>query len=285
MERHFGGPDNMGWLTKVFQKEAQVESNGDGSPGCTLHILDAKQAQPREMRCLIGKHVSREIYERNRDSEGHLYGLVYYADEKPLMKVVHKEIWLKEQHRIKVNRPEVQKISFHCAKDGTEFSVLFVRESSEDKFRIRSIESPHVNTDQHHKQSFLEWAGVRVNSNVSGKSQSFDANEFDIAGWKCACCQYSSWPQYVRCSKCNRLICGSKIISIQNGPKTFRCAPDCGGGGVVEGQISTYTAEGREMAKEKTKELPSGGKPLNLSQPSQLQDKPAIAIQDSRKRK
>ena len=205
--------------------------------------------------------------------------------------------WLKAQQQIKESGPEVQKISFHCAKDGTEFSVLFARESSKDKFRIRSIEPPQVNTDQQHKQTFLEWAEFRVSSNVSDKSKSFDAKEFDMAGWRCACCQHSSWPQYLQCSKCNRLVCGSKVISIQNGPKTFQCAPDCDGGGVIEGQISAYSAERRETEKAKTfhsrhapnselaspdramsEQLHSGGKPLNLSQPSQLQDKPAIAI-------
>ena len=154
----------MGWLTKVFQKKVGLEFSGDGSPGklparetkqwavkgdagitegYTLHILDAKRGRPREMQCLIGEHVSREIYERNRDLAGHLYGLVYYRDEKPLMKVVHKDVWLKAQQQIKESGPEVQEISFHCAKDGTEFSVLFAREfqrisSAYDQLNLRT---------------------------------------------------------------------------------------------------------------------------------------------------
>src|SRR6266849_3487794 len=158
------------------------------------------------MQCLIGKHVSRDIYERNRDSEGHLYGLVYYQNNKSLMKVVHKDIWFKAQQQAKESEPEVQKISFHCAKDGTEFSVLFARESSADKFRIRSIEAPRTKADQQQKQTFLEWAGRKViRDRASTVPKSFDAKEFDMAGWQCACCKHNSWPEYVKCSKCNRL--------------------------------------------------------------------------------
>jgi hypothetical protein len=144
--------------------------------------------------------------------------------------------------KLKGKRPEIQKISFHCAKNGTAFSVLFARESSQDRFRIRSIDFPHANTDQQHKQTFLEWAEVRVRPNIADESKSLDAKDFDMTGWQCACCRHKSWPQYLKCSKCNRLVCGSKVISIRNGPKTFQCAPDCDGGGVIEGQIS-YNVE------------------------------------------
>ena len=148
------------------------------------------------------------------------------------------------QKKLKGNGPGVQKISFHCAKDGTAFSVLFARNSSEDKFRIRSIDSPHGNTHPRHKQTFLEGTEVRGGSNPAGESKSFDAKDFDMAGWQCACCRHSSsWPAFVKCTKCNRLVCGSKVISIQNGPKTFQCAPDCEGGGVIEGEISNYNVE------------------------------------------
>ncbi len=63
-------------------------------PTCTLHILDDKRNQVRETRCAIGKHVNQEIYDRHRDAEGHLYGLVYYEGEKPLMRIMPKGEWL-----------------------------------------------------------------------------------------------------------------------------------------------------------------------------------------------
>ncbi len=42
--------------------------------------------------------------------------------------------------------------------------------------------------------------------------------------------------------------------SNENGRKTFRCAPDCGGAGVIEGEISAYDAE-QQAAEESKREI------------------------------
>jgi hypothetical protein len=142
--------------------------------------------------------------------------------------------------KLKSAGSETQTMTFYCAQTGDAFSVLFARYFSRQRFRIHAIEPPRANRDQPSQQTFLK---VQVKSNIKGESKSFDANDFDMAGWQCACCQHRSWPQYVKCSNCNRLVCGSKTISINNGLNTFQCATDCDAGGIIEGQISTYNVE------------------------------------------
>jgi DNA-directed RNA polymerase subunit RPC12/RpoP len=135
---------------------------------------------------------------------------------------------------------EVRKISFFCAQSGGEFSVTFARNTPNEKFRIRSIDVVPSKTD---KLPGLSDVAARKPT----KTTPFQANDFDIAGWRCPYCSHGVTlvsSLFAKCSKCNRLVCGSKIITIANGPETFQCTTDCGGGGVLSGQIDEFQGQG-----------------------------------------
>jgi len=118
-------------------------------------------------------------------------------------------------------------VSFHCAKNGREFSVIFTRSSRYEKFHIHETQI---------RQNDLATAVPAEPS----QSQSLDANEMDFSGWQCVHCQHHAWPQFVKCGSCHRLVCGVNVVSHQNGQKTFTCAPGCERSGVLEGQITSY---------------------------------------------
>jgi DNA-directed RNA polymerase subunit RPC12/RpoP len=135
---------------------------------------------------------------------------------------------------------EVRKISFFCAHSGDEFLVTFARNGSSETFRIRSINiAPSI--------AGTLSALSDVPRMKPPKITAFSADEFDIAGWRCPCCSHGTpvvGSLFVKCGKCSRLVCGSKIIKIANGHETFQCTPDCGGGGVLSGQIDQFQGQG-----------------------------------------
>ena len=149
---------------------------------------------------------------------------------------------------VKGKIPEVHNVSFFCAQDGAEFSVIFARDYPTEKYRIRSIQALAPDGVERPKQKSGQWPGAKLGSTTS---KSIDAKYFDMAGWQCAHCKHDSWPAYVKCSTCHRLVCGCKVISIRNGKHTFQCAPDCGGSGVLAGEISTYEAQRQEAERPK----------------------------------
>lgn len=138
---------------------------------------------------------------------------------------------------------EFHSISFHCAKTGSEFSAKFSRKSQGERFRIREIRTIKDNP-----------SSPRSEPDNAPVSHTFNANDFDFTGWYCPYCQYNSGPQFVKCNRCQRLICGAQIITNQDGTQTFRCAPDCGGGGPLEGSISSYSAT-QESAKDHARQI------------------------------
>lgn len=67
-----------------------------------------------------------------------------------------------------------------------------------------------------------------------------------MTGWHCGSCGHGAqWVAslFVRCGKCERLVCGAKITMTEDGRQKFHCAPDCSNSGVLEGQIADYGTE------------------------------------------
>lgn len=128
---------------------------------------------------------------------------------------------------------EVREVHFHCAKTRDRFSVMFARDATAQKFRVRSIQILK-------RSSYARRTGIKHRP-----LSAFDAHDFDVSGWQCACCGHGSGnveTLFVKCPACHRLVCGAKVISIQNGSQTFECAPDCGHVGSIAGEIATYDA-------------------------------------------
>jgi len=228
-------------------RSAPVEPSGS----CTLHILDTKREGPRQVACVVGKDVSRQTYERHKDPDGDLFGSFTTRMGRPCCRSFQRIIWIAARQRIERSTPLEQELAFYCAKDGSKFSVLFTRDVQSEKFRIRSIEGPVPNPPRAGGFAWLQELRSKASDTHKLQCSTLDAKEIDFAGWQCACCKHSAWPAFVQCPKCGRLVCGSRIVAIQNGPKTFVCAPDCGNSGVVEKEILTYeTAARRANASE-----------------------------------
>ena len=138
-----------------------------------------------------------------------------------------------------MHKSERRKLSFYCAQTGAETVVTFVRSSPSETFRIQAILPVTNPRSADSKQNAVVASGI-------------DARQFDLTGWRCGSCGHQgglAQASFVRCGTCQRLVCGSKIIVIQNGPQTFRCAPGCNGGGPVEGCISSYDAQPIEQSR------------------------------------
>lgn len=131
------------------------------------------------------------------------------------------------------------KVPFFCAQNGAEFFVLFKRTSAGEKFRITSIDIvPQLRT--------IVSRDARAQMRSQPHLKTFSANEFDVSGWQCPYCRHGASAVkflFVKCAKCNRLVCGSRVISISNGPNTFHCTPECSGSGVLSGEIENYDAK------------------------------------------
>lgn len=66
---------------------------------CRVHILDP--SRPYYVATwTIGEHVSRELYDRFKDTAGELYLLVYYQDDKPQMNLSPRELWYKAKDAV-----------------------------------------------------------------------------------------------------------------------------------------------------------------------------------------
>ena len=137
---------------------------------------------------------------------------------------------------------DVREIHFCCANTGDEFSVVFARASAAQKFRIQSIKPP--------KHPSAVKAGALRHQHLNA----FDAHDFDVSGWHCTGCGHGSSnvpTLFVKCPVCRRLVCGAKVISIQNGGQTFECTPDCGHSGAIAGEIATYEAAAENSDRKK----------------------------------
>jgi len=150
------------------------------------------------------------------------------------------------QFDLQIPSPQMQitdrrKLSFYCAHTGAETVVTFARSSASEAFRIQAILPVTNPRSADSKQNAVVASGI-------------DARQFDFTGWQCGGCGYGTGVAvtslFVRCGTCKRLVCGSKIVAIQNGPSTFRCAPGCTGSGVPEGEISSFDAQPIEQSRQ-----------------------------------
>jgi hypothetical protein len=112
----------MGWLSDLFGRTVELEyRDQDGKPvkkrvskvqfdalmknavaegkatvheTCVVHILDPKRDRPHHENWIIGEQVPRETYDRLKQSNGHLYVMVYYEKGEPVIQAIKKELWM-----------------------------------------------------------------------------------------------------------------------------------------------------------------------------------------------
>jgi len=152
---------------------------------------------------------------------------------------------------------EQRQLFFRCAQTGRRFAVLFGRPNPSQRFRTLTVGDDSTVPDQDdsskntepHPDAIAPCCGPRRRKTghsamVSSELQSFDAADFDFAGWYCPFCgHYRATPAktpFVRCSSCGECVCGGRIIEVPGGPVTFACHDGCQGSGRVEGCITSF---------------------------------------------
>lgn len=72
----------------------------------------------------------------------------------------------------------------------------------------------------------------------------FAISEFDFSGWYCPCCghaQHGAVPSlFVQCGRCKEYVCGARVRNLGRGKSVFSCHDKCGGGGKLEGEMTSY---------------------------------------------
>jgi hypothetical protein len=110
----------MGWLSKVFRKTIEIEFQGDDGrlvkrrvlrkefdalmnkglvegkatllESCTADIIDPKGDRTEEW--LIGRDIEKDVYNRFKDENGHIYIMIVYRAGVPDTNVLKKDAWL-----------------------------------------------------------------------------------------------------------------------------------------------------------------------------------------------
>ena len=132
-------------------------------------------------------------------------------------------------------------LPFRCAQTGQQFFVVFGRQSSMQRFRVLNVRDQMALAGE---LSEPDRDSPHVLSQAAQRVETFEAADFDFAGWFCPGCGYGQTGEmaipFVRCSICGECVCGGRIIQIPGGPATFACRDGCGGGGRVEGRIASF---------------------------------------------
>jgi hypothetical protein len=77
----------MSWFDKWRAQKAPTAIER-----ATVHILDVARPERREF-WQIGKDVGRQLYERHKAPNDHLYALINYVDGEPKINLVTKNNW------------------------------------------------------------------------------------------------------------------------------------------------------------------------------------------------
>lgn len=139
---------------------------------------------------------------------------------------------------------DIRTLNFRCSKTGGRFYVNFSRLHKEHEFRIVSCSTDSGELSK--KYSNIDTTSQLKFSET--KNQSFDANDFNLSGFECPCCQYAGDPSFVNCSTCGELVCGYSVVHVSPTVATFECHKDCSGGGVLnKGTIKNYSGKSSKI--------------------------------------
>jgi len=92
--------DELGHLVKkrvskkqfdALMNKAVAEGKATFHEACDVHILDPKGS--REEQWLIGTDIEKDVYDRFKDNNGHIYAFVVWEKGEPNMSIIKKEIW------------------------------------------------------------------------------------------------------------------------------------------------------------------------------------------------
>jgi hypothetical protein len=156
--------------------------------------------------------------------------------------------------RTATGKPETRSIPCRCAVTGQGFSIVFERQSPAHRFQIARIERENA-------------AGDRPNG-FSGlfsrppQQKSYDAGEFDWAGYVCPHCGNGSGT--VHCGQCRETVCAGRVRALPDGSKAFACHDGCGSTGTIEPSSHVHGGAAESRAAMGNWPLLPGRPPMKL---------------------
>jgi hypothetical protein len=121
-------------------------------------------------------------------------------------------------------KPETRTIPCRCAGTGQGFTIVFERLSPAHRFQIARIDRESASSDPSNGFSGL--------SGRTPHQKSYDAAEFDWAGYVCPHCGNRAGTVY--CGQCRETVCAGRVRALPDGSKSFACHDGCGATGVTE---------------------------------------------------
>ncbi|MFE8599861.1 MJ0042-type zinc finger domain-containing protein [Archangium violaceum] len=150
---------------------------------------------------------------------------------------------------------EIRQLNFRCVHDGKEFSVVYAKDSNDQRFRIREIQRTANLIEELYEAAF---AMAAVHAPGTIKNTVWNAGELEHSGWRCPYCgdRGLSTSQFFRCNACKELVCQARVIQIRGGGQTFTCHPGCGSSGELVGTITSYDGKVFDVTTSKSGKMP-----------------------------
>jgi hypothetical protein len=140
-------------------------------------------------------------------------------------------------YRKATGKPETRVIPCRCAVTALPFALHFERLSLAHRFQIGRIEAGTESGGECTPRSLFA---------REPQSRSYDAKEFDWAGYACPHCGNRAGTVY--CGECQETICAGRVRSLPNGSKAFACHDACGATGELEACGHVHGGAGESRA-------------------------------------
>jgi hypothetical protein len=123
-----------------------------------------------------------------------------------------------------------------CARTGQSFCLRFERLSPAHRFQIARIDKED------------RPGPVKTGSLIARKpaQKSYDAREFDWAGFQCPYCNDRSGLVY--CNECGETVCSGRVRPLPDGGRAFACHDGCGATGSIEPAQHVHGGTGNSRA-------------------------------------
>lgn len=117
-------------------------------------------------------------------------------------------------------KSETRTIPAHCVIHDRPFSILYERQSINHRFQIVGIIIPD---EQASKISVFK---NFLKPQKQAEAITYKANDFDHSGKYCPHCGFKE--NFVQCTWCKQMVCGSRVRTLATGEQLFACSDSCG---------------------------------------------------------
>jgi hypothetical protein len=140
---------------------------------------------------------------------------------------------------------ESRLVPCRCARSGQPFFLRFERLSPAHRFQIARIDK-----DDSPGSQVKAGSGLFVRKPIQ---KSYDAREFDWAGFQCPYCNDRSGLVY--CNECGETVCSGRVRPLPDGGRAFACHDGCGATGRIEPAQHVRGGTGNRSAADQVAQL------------------------------